>query len=48
MMDADYTILGAEMFESASAADTAVSGVTVFTSDDGVISFCDPGSAFAN
>jgi len=39
-LDAAYTILGAEAFESASAADTSISGVTVFTSDVDVISFC--------
>ncbi len=41
-LDGIYTVLGGEMFESASAADTAVSGVTVFTSDAGVLSFCEP------
>jgi hypothetical protein len=43
-LDAELTILGAELFESASAADTAISGVTVFTSDSGVVTFCEVGT----
>jgi len=40
-IDGYHTVLGAELFESANAADTAISGVTVFTSDEGV-GFCTP------
>lgn len=40
-VDANLTVLGAEVFESVSAADTGLAGVTVFTSDDGVYTFCE-------
>ncbi len=43
-LDAELTVLGAEVFESVNAADTGLSGVTVFTSADGVYSFCEWGS----
>lgn len=42
-LDGEYTVLGAEIFESLSAADTGLSGVTVFTSSAGVGSFCGAG-----
>jgi hypothetical protein len=39
-IDSEYTVLGAEVFESASPADTTISGTTVFTSDADVLTFC--------
>lgn len=46
-LDGRYTVLGAELFESANAADTSLTGVSLFTTEpdvDEICNVCDPNS----
>ncbi|MDM8008539.1 MAG: hypothetical protein QUV05_20570 [Phycisphaerae bacterium] len=47
VLDGRYTVLGAELFESANAADTSLTGVSLFTAEpdvDEICGVCDPDS----